>query len=210
MGQYNVDIVPDERLYSQAFKDFVHYHFLTTHFREQDELDTYFYEVLVGTELETARRLIRQNLHLRETGLFKGAGLLADVEALPVLYKMLNENRTNLSRALTIGQAIWRINGDQVYETLLLELQYYPSDTMKQAHVKQVKDLRSLTSINILFSWLEGGDFTSSLACDELWHILHGRPKKINEYGDIMQFIRRKDDMDFKVELVERLKQLKF
>lgn len=206
---YKLDIVADESLYSKPFRDFVYYHFLTSHFREKESLDTYFYNAMPAAEKEIAKRLIRQNLENRETELFIAAGLLKDTEALPVLYQLLEKNKNSLSWMLCIGQAIWRINGDAIYEALLLRLQNDTGGHMRTAHLRQVKDLKNETSINILLSWLDDEDnFLRSMVLAELNYIITGQPTTCLTPIDEDLFYSKRLDEQFKAELVSALKRL--
>lgn len=141
--EYFIDIDPKSNSFSSAFKDFYNNHFVDAFGLSRDEVDTYFFDAMTTDEKEIAKRLIRQNLKLRQVHLFKATGLLKDTEALPSLYEQF-DNNSDLSWQLTIGQAIWRINRDEIlYTDLLRQLKSHPSDTMREAHFEQITDLKN-------------------------------------------------------------------
>ena len=116
-SEYFIDIDPNSDSLSKTFKDFYQNHFVNAYGLSRNEVDIYFFDSMSENEKEIAKRLIRQNLKLRQSHLFKAAGILKDEEALPILYNQL-KNNTDLSWLLVIGQAIWRINGDEIYSKL--------------------------------------------------------------------------------------------
>ena len=125
-------------------------------------------------EKEIAKRLIRQNLKLRQSHLFRASGLLQDKEALPILYDQF-KNNTDLSWLLSIGQAIWRLNGDELYPELLRQLLIHDSDTMREAHFEQVADLKNEESIEMLFHCLNGkSNLVKSMAMSKLNYLITG------------------------------------
>lgn len=133
---------------------------------------------MTDSEKVIAKRLIRQNLKLRQVHLFKASGILQDKEALPILYEQLNRN-TDLSWLLTIGQAIWRLNGDELYPKLLKQLKDHPSDMMRVAHFEQVTDLKNEESIEMLFNYLDDkNELIKSFALAKLNYLAIGNTSK--------------------------------
>ena len=65
-----IDIDPSSDSLSQAFKDFYQNHFVNAYGLSRNEVDTYFFDSMSENENEIAKRLIRQNLKLRQSHLF--------------------------------------------------------------------------------------------------------------------------------------------
>jgi hypothetical protein len=147
-------------------------------------------------------------LKLRQSHLFKAAGILKDEEALPILYDQLNNN-TDLSWLLVIGQAIWRINGDELYPKLLRQLKEHSSDTMREAHFEQIVDLKNKESIEMLFSYLnDKSRLVQSMSLLKLNFLSAGRHEQKQRY-DKEYFVMKKTDEKFKVSLLENLRKIK-
>ena len=205
--EYFIDIDPNSNSLSTAFKDFYQNHFVNAFGLSRGDVDTYFYNAMTTEEKEIAKRLIRQNLKLRQAHLFKAAGILNDVEALPILYEQLNSN-SDLSWRLTIGQAIWRLNRDEIYGDLLRQLKEHPSDNMREAHFDQVTDLKNDESIEMLFDYLnDESGLVKSMTVRKLNFISAGQHQQKQEF-DRAYFLSKQTDKKFKNELVENLKNL--
>ncbi len=171
------------------------------------DVDSYFFNEMTAEEKEIAKRLIRQNLKLRQAHLFRAAGLLQDKEALPILYDKF-QNNTDPSWLLTIGQAIWKLNGDDLYPKLLRQLSEHISDTMREAHFDQVTDLKNEESIEMLFDYLnDKSDLVKSMTVSKLKSILVGKYKQ-NQRFDRDYFLSTRNDTELKSKLVEKLKNL--
>jgi len=156
---------------------------------------------------DIAKRLIRHNLKLRQAHLFRAAGELKDEQALPILYEQLNKN-TDLSWLLSIGQAIWKINGDKIYLELLRKLQQHPNGTMKAAHFEQVTDFKDEESIEMLLDYLEDpDDFVRHLALSKLNFLATGKHAFENRF-DREHFLKRRKNETFKRELLHDLQSL--
>ncbi|RZK01780.1 MAG: hypothetical protein EOO46_19260 [Flavobacterium sp.] len=204
---YQIDIDPNSEQFSQAFKDFYHNHFVNNYGLARREVDTSFFVTMTDKEKEIAKQLIRNNLKLRQTHLFRAVGELKDEQALPILYDQLNSN-TDLSWLLSIGQAIWRINGDKLYLKLLRKLQQHPSGTMKAAHFEQVTDFKDEESIEMLLDYLEDPDeFVRHLALSKLNYLLTGKHAFENHFNR-KHFLKRRKDAKFKNELLKNLQSL--
>ena len=89
---YNIDIDLNSSDYSKAFNEFYSAHFINSFALTRGDIDTSFFNEMTNAEKEIAKRLIRQNLKLRQTHLFTASGQLKDNEALPILYEQLNNN----------------------------------------------------------------------------------------------------------------------
>ena len=172
---YQIDIDPNSERFSQPFKDFYYNHFVNSYGLARREVDTSFFQTMTDEEKEVAKRLIRDNLKLRQAHLFRAAGEFKDEQALPILYEQLNSN-TDLSWLLSIGQAIWKINGDKIYLELLKKLLHHQSGTMKAAHFEQVTDFKDEESIEMLLDYLEDhDDFVRQLALSKLNYLATGK-----------------------------------
>jgi hypothetical protein len=205
--EYFIDIDPKSNSFSTAFNDFYQNHFVDAFGLSRGDVDAYFYNAMTTDEKEIAKRQIRQNLKLRQAHLFKAAGLLKDVEALPILYEQLNRN-SDLSWRLTIGQAIWRLNCDEIYADLLRQLKKHPSDTMREAHFDQVTDLKNEESIVMLLDYLnDKSGLVISMTVAKLNYILTGRYEQ-NLKFDKEYFLEKQNDRELKKVLLEKLRNI--
>jgi hypothetical protein len=205
--EYFIDINPNSNSFSTAFKDFYKNHFINSYGLARGEVDTYFFKAMTADEKVIAKRLIRQNLNLRQAHLFRASGLLQDNEALPILYEQF-KNNTDFSWLLTIGQAIWKLNGDDLYPKLLRQLKIHSADTMREAHFDQVTDLKNEESIDMLFDYLKDkSGLVKSMAISKLNYILAGQYEQKQKF-DKDYFLNKRNDKEFKTELIEKLKNL--
>jgi hypothetical protein len=205
--EYFIDIDPNSNSFSTAFKDFYKNHFVDAYGMTRGDVDTYFFNAMTTDEKEIAKRLIRQNLNLRQAHLFRASGLLQDIEALPILYEQF-QNNTDFSWLMTIGQAIWKLNGDELYPKLLRQLKDHTSDTMREAHFDQVTDLKNEESIEMLFDYLtDKSGLVKSMTVSKLNYISAGQYEQ-NQRFDRDYFLSKQNDKEFKSELVEKLKNL--
>jgi hypothetical protein len=203
--EYFIDIDPKSNSFSTAFNDFYQNHFVNAFGLSRGDVDTYFYNAMTTQEKEIARRLIRQNLKLRQAHLYKATGLLKDIEALPILYEQLNSN-SDLSWRLTIGQAIWRLNRDGIYADLLRQLKTHPSDTMREAHFDQVTDLKNEESVEMLLDYLnDKSGLVISMTVAKLNYLLTGRYEQ-NPRFNKDYFGEKQNDRELKKELLEKLR----
>lgn len=205
--EYFIDIDPSSNSFSNAFKDFYKNHFIDAYGLARGEVDTYFFKAMTADEKEIAKRLIRQNLNLREAHLFRASAQMQDTEALPILYEQFNNN-TDFSWLITIGQVIWKLNGDDLYPKLLKQLKTHPSDSMREAHFDQVMDLKNEESIEMLFDYLnDKSGLVKSMAVSKLNYILAGHyeqePKFNRNY-----FLEKRTDNYLRQDLLEKLKHI--
>ena len=204
---YNIDIDPNSSDFSKAFKDFYSVHFINSFGLTRGDVDTSFFASMTNSEKEIAKRLIRQNLKLRQAHLFTASGQLKDKEALTILYEQL-ENNDDLSWQMTIGQAIWRINGDSLYPKLLTQLKNYPSELMRQAHFEQVLDLQNEQSIEAYFDYLnDSNSIITSMTLSKLNYWLTGKYSDTFLF-DKNYFIENRNNKDLKETLLQKLKTL--
>lgn len=204
--EYLIDIDPNADNFSTAFKDFYASHFIDAFGLSRGDVDTYFFNAMTSEEKEIAKRLIRQNLKLRQAHLFRASGLLQDKEALPILYEQF-QNNIDLSWLLTIGQAIWKLNGDELYPALLRQLKNHSSDTMREAHFDQATDLKNEESIETLFDYLnDKSGLVKSMALSKLNFLLTGNYTFKPQY-DRDYFIAKRNDKTFKHDLLQNLQR---
>ncbi len=204
--EYFIDIDPNSNSLSKAFKDFYQNHFINAYGLSRGDVDTYFFNAMTAEEKEIAKQLIRQNLNLRQAHLFRASGLLQDNEALPILYEQF-QNNTDFSWLMTIGQAIWKLNGDDLYPKLLRQLKIHSSDTMRESHFDQVTDLKNEESIEMLFDYLnDKSGLVKSMALSKLNYLTAGK-YELNPKHDREYFITKQDDLKFKNELLLNLKK---
>jgi len=205
--RYNIDIDPNSSDFSSAFKDFYSAHFINSFALTRGEVDTSFFISMTAAEKEIAKRLIRQNLKLRQTHLFTASGQLKDKEALPILYEQL-QNNTDFSWQMTIGQAIWRINGDELYPKLLEQLKNHPSEIMRIAHFEQVLDLQNEQSIDTYFEYLNDSNrIIKSMTLSKLNFWLTGIHSDTFQF-DNNYFFENRNNKGLKEILLEKLKVL--
>ena len=204
---YNIDIDLNSSDYSTAFNDFYSAHFINSFALTRGDIDTSFFNEMTNAEKEIGKRLIRQNLKLRQTHLFTAAGQLKDSEALPILYEQLNNN-PDFSWQMTIGQAIWRINGDPLYPKLLKHLKDHPSDTTREAHFDQVLDLKDEQSIETYFDYFnDKSGIIKSMTLSKFNFWLTGNHSDGFQF-DKNYFIENRNNSILKETLLEKLKVL--
>lgn len=109
---------------------------------------------------------------------------------------------------MTIGQAIWKLNGDDLYPKLLRQLKDHTSDTMREAHFEQITDLKNDESIEMLLDYLtDKSGLVKSMTVSKLNYILAGQYEQ-NQKFDRDYFLSKRNDKEFKSELLEKLKNL--
>jgi hypothetical protein len=157
MDSYDIPeaLVADPR--SPAFEKFLWNWFGNPLALSRRELDITFLKDLTPEELSTARELVRRNLPLKHTQLFDGAAALRDVEALPILKRMLGEE-TSLSWRLTISGALWRIDRDPVFIGCLEEAKFLEPSVFQWVHLFQVLWLDDERVVDFLVDLLDQKD----------------------------------------------------
>ncbi|MEZ5046342.1 MAG: hypothetical protein R2831_05060 [Chitinophagaceae bacterium] len=206
--EYFIDIDPNSSSLSTAFKDFYTNHFIDSYGLAREEVDLDFFTTMTTEEKEIAKRLIRQNLKLRQVHLFKASAYLNDKEALPILYEQFNSN-TDFSWLMTIGQSIWKLNKDELYPKLLRQLKKQPNEMMRYAHFRQVTDLANEESIELLYDFLyDESNLIKSSALTEMNYITVSKYERENKYN-LHFFDAKRNDTLFKKELAVNLKKLK-
>lgn len=112
---------------------------------------------LMPEETEIARQLIRQNLKCRHIHVISGTWVLGDLNAIPLLRSMFEEE-TNESRRLTIAGALWKLNRDPVFMESLIRAR---ESGLLRAHLMQVLWLNDGRSLDFLIDTLPSDN------CDE-------------------------------------------
>jgi len=100
--------------HSPAFRKFLSKWFYDTYAVTHGELDLTFLEDLTAEERQVARELIRRNLKTRHNHIIEGASALRDIEAVPTL-KAMYDQEPDESRRLTIAGALWKLSKDPVF-----------------------------------------------------------------------------------------------
>jgi hypothetical protein len=153
--------------HSPAFRQFLFHWFVDPRGLSRHEVDLAFLGDFTPSELETARELIRRNLHRRYDYLIEGAAALADMNAVPVLKEML-ASEAALSRQLTISGALWNLTRDEVFVECLHRMKSAPG-IVKQAHFHQILWLEDERAIDLLIGFLDDADgFVRFLALSNL------------------------------------------
>lgn len=206
--EYFIDIDPNSNSFSIAFKDFYKNHFVNPVALIRRDVDLYFFQSMTAEEKEIAKRLIRQNLQLRQVHLFRASWKLEDKEALPILYEQFQSN-TDFSWQLTIGQAIWKLNGDDLYPQLLRKLKNHSSGIMREAHFNQITDLENEESIEMLFDYLKDRSrLIESMSLSTLNYLANDGKYEPNINYDRKYFVAKRNDIEFKNRLLFNLKTL--
>lgn len=207
MLKYKIGFALNPDNFSTAFQDFFTSHFENSKALTRGEVDKYFFNEMTDEELDIAKRIVRDNLDLVYNHLYEAAGDLHDNDALLILYEHL-EKAKDLSRQLTIGQAIWKINGDPLYPDLLRKLQNCNNHITKEAHFEQVTDLQNLESIDMLLTYIKDeGEFVRHLALSKLNFLLTGKRSYDNQFPE-EYFVHRRNDEAFINTLLLNLKNI--
>jgi len=164
--------------HSPAFANFLWNWFGNPMALSRGELDLTFLNDLTQDELSLARVLIRRNLPVKHTSLFQGVEALRDVEAAPILRKMLSEE-TELTWRLTISGTLWRLNRDPVFIKCLEEAKATRPSIFQGVHLWQVLWLDDDRAVDFLIDLLDQRD----------WHAQSGTLRLLNE----LEFGRRMD-----------------
>jgi hypothetical protein len=108
--------------HSPAFGKFLWNWFGDTTALTHGELDLSFLEEQNPDELQTARALIRRNLELgcNHNHIVQGAAAFGDLQAVPILRRML-DSESDQSRRLTLAGALWNLVRDPVFVECLNE-----------------------------------------------------------------------------------------
>jgi hypothetical protein len=139
---------------SPAFARFLYHWFVDVMALTRGEVDLTFLQDFTPEELIVARRLIRQNLHLRHTHIIDGAAILGDMEAVPLLRAMLADE-PDLSRRLTISGALWKLVRDPAFPGCLQQAKDDPSEYLMAAHLHHVLWLGDERAVDFLIDLLD-------------------------------------------------------
>lgn len=109
---------------------------------------------LAGEELTLARDLMRRNLKTRHTTIINGTWILGDMDAIPLLREMF-ENEPNESRRLTIAGALWKLCRDPVFIECLNRVR---GTSLMVPHMDQVLWLDDERAVDFLIDLLPADD----------------------------------------------------
>lgn len=177
------DIPPEvsQGPHSPAFGKFLWNWFGDTGPLTHGELDLSFLNDLAPEEIAVARSLIRRNLTLGQTHIIQGAWALHDLDAVPILQRMLDAE-SDESRRLVIAGALWRIAKDSVFITCLDRAK--EGRLLVHLHLLQVLWLDDERAVDFLIDLLDhkdgrvGGGALSLLNQLELGHFI---PRPVRE-----------------------------
>jgi hypothetical protein len=156
----NIFDVPEEVAnaeHSPEFAKFLWNWFGDTSALTHGELDITFLRNLTPRELPIAKDLIRRNLKLRYVHIIEGASALGDVEAAPVLRRMLEEE-TDPSWRLTIAGALWKLVKDPLFISCLDQAKAHGGRLFAGTHLLQVLWLGDDRAIDFLIDLLAQQD----------------------------------------------------
>lgn len=153
---YDVPLEVISSAHSQAFNDFLWNWFGDVRAITHGELDLTFLKGLSPGELALARELLRRNLKLRQNHIVEGVAALNDVDAVPVLRRML-DHEPDESRRLLLAGALWRLVKDPVFLSCL-EHAKATGGILMSAHLKQVLWIDDERSVDLLIDLLDQRD----------------------------------------------------
>ena len=141
---------------SPAFREFYELHFVDPVLLYRSEADWAFVSDLTPAELALARRLVRTNLHLGQVYL-DSAAVLNDRDAIPVLYRMLDEAKT-LTDKINIARPLWVLERSPAYPALIERLVRGRNPTLKHRHIFEILLLGDERAIDHLYTMAEDHD----------------------------------------------------
>lgn len=145
--------------HSPAFTKFLWNWFGDTGAITHGELDITFLRNLTSEELLLAQQLIRRNLCLNQNHIIEGVSALHDVDAIPILHRMLHEE-SDISRRLTITGALWEVSRDPEFPACLEEAKSKSITVFATPHLWQVLWLDDARAIDFLVDLLDKGDWS--------------------------------------------------
>ena len=138
--------------------------------------------------------------------MIEGAALLHDIDAVPILHSLLDQ-QSNLSRRLTIAGSLWKLDQDSRFLDCIAEMIASGSSTLKEAHIDQILWIGDQRSIHYLIALLDDeGQFVQFLALSLLNQIEHGK----SFVGDTLpasNYKTRQSDPDFVAQMTVQLQQ---
>jgi hypothetical protein len=195
---------------SAAFRDFLWNWFGDTRAVVNGELDLTFLKELSAEELGIARDLIRRNLKLRYVHIIEGASALDDIEAAPILRRMITDEPEE-SRRLTIAGALWKLVKDPVFLTCLECAKANKGPLLVGRHLLQVLWLDDERAVDFLIDLLDHKDsFVRSSALGKLNQLEFGRRMGIparempSQPGD---YRKRRNDSAFRENMVAAVRK---
>jgi hypothetical protein len=209
--EYDVPAEALARQASPAFEAFLYHFFVNSIALSRREVDLGFVDDLTEQELVIAKQLLRRNLKLNYTHLIAGCATLDDRDSIRPL-KFMYASERDLSRRLTIAEALWRIDRDPVFVECVYQMVQSESEILKEAHIQQVLCLGDERSIDLLIALLgDAGGFVRHLALSKLNSIecrnlcffcpLDELPHSASDYT------ARRNNVDFKAMMVRNLSE---
>jgi hypothetical protein len=143
-------------VHSPAFQKFLSNWFGDTRALTHGELDLAFLDELTQNEVESARALIRRNLELgcNHNHMVQGAAALGDIDAVPILRRMLDAEASQ-SRRLVIAGALWNLVRDPVFLACLDQAREHGGRLLAGVHLEQVLWLDDERAVDFLVSLLD-------------------------------------------------------
>ena len=114
VGSYDLPEELIRKPHSPAFAQFLKYWFVETWPLTRGEVDLAFLQELSPEELAAARQRIRINLRTRHNHIIDGAAALSDLDAVPLLRTMFDDELDE-SRRRIIGATLWRLTHDPLF-----------------------------------------------------------------------------------------------
>jgi hypothetical protein len=144
--------------HSPAFAKFLWNWFGDTRAVTHGELDLTFLDELTLEERALARELIRRNLKLKYNHIIEGASALHDLDAAPILQRMLREE-PDISRRLVMAGALWKLNRSPVFIECLEEAKSKLGSIFQFGHLGQVLWLGDERAVDFLIDLLAVNDW---------------------------------------------------
>ena len=141
---------------SPAFREFYSLHFADRILLHRSEADWGFAAKLTPAELALARRLVRMNLHLGQV-YRDSAALLNDRDAIPLLYRMLDDAKT-LTEKINIARPLWVLERSPSYPPLIERLVRGKDASLKHWHIFEILLLADERAIDHLYTMAEDND----------------------------------------------------
>lgn len=199
------ELLKEER--SRPFRDFLWCWFADPSAVTHGQLDISFLLELSGTELASARELIRRNLKLKQTHIIQGAAALRDMSAVPILREMLDEESDD-SRRLVLAGALWNLVRDPVFIACLERAKKKGGSLFAYGHINQVLWLDDERALEFLIDLLDQRDSLVRLQVLNLLNTLElGR--RVNNPAEIVyrpdDYRNRRMDPTFRNTMVESI-----
>ncbi|MGA7238397.1 MAG: hypothetical protein WBY44_22120 [Bryobacteraceae bacterium] len=200
MDMFDIPAEIMDRPHSAAFAEFLGTWFGYTKALSLGEADLSFLNDLTQEEWRLARELIRRNLKSRVWTVIAGAYILNDSEAIPILRRMLKEERS-LDLRLTIASALWKLAKDPVLIACLDEARRSGGGPLF-AHLRKVLWLNNEWALDFMIDLLSNGDSLASSGALYLLNELEFGERILKPLLEMPRqardFEKRRNDPDFR------------